>query len=945
MSDGAVDVAAALSAVCQGCSAPTDSAFQCPLCQAEAVTDRGYYCSQECFAANWLEHRNTRHKSGVVREKRRTADAAAATPTTAAAAAAAVSELGKSRRATRVAKRARADADADDSAAAPAAHMPWPPLPASSALITPALPLDTPRAVVRPAADVALALQQCMWPAMQAAAEYVAASVRRTPPSSSSSPLPPMRVLVVAGDVYSAHAFAWAARCAGLTGVMQLAVSAESGIGDVASPTSLFTQQRCVVVATAAVVRASALVHTSAGHAVSGAASLWLAGTAPAQSLVVTLPDVADAEDLQGVQTRAVFFAGPAHTSDDDDDVRFTYTAAAAACEDGRPLSWAPVALLAPGTSTPSSDAAADTTTTAAAAAAAAALRLDDTVSTCLANGDLAGAVQWLSRCYQHQPGHLEATLFYSLCCNWGAASVVHAHHRLAYIVRALCDCSARFDSRKGASLADATLRAVAAVCRLLPRLADVDAEAAAAAAAAAASTRSSATGGAATSARRRTAKAEAAAPYAPSLASTTRPTPAAGAGVVSAPTAVEVARYATYYTQLPNLQLQATLCYLHPLASPAVLDVLAHAWALFHYLPGPGCLEAVDAARSAAVLRVRQRIAATLDAANALFYTVLMHLLYDAVGPYSLTVAEVDRRLQWSITLAHDAGSLPAFLRCCGLYVADDGLLLPVSAKQRVQRVGRAGGASSGDAALSSRLRSTRETTQSRTEQLRCHPVKSMGGGGGGARVDVAHGFVELPWRPLPITGERERQVRRLHQAAVEEVLMAMPRVPQPMYIGDVGNLIGKWMHFNTRFDGTLGVNLQSFLAQHPEAFKVLDNIVTRRTAGTTEQVRLRFDDEHEGGAGDSDDDDDAGRTRKARDRALLTGQRRAKDGMKAAIELPARARKKRAIKEFNKERHNRNYKSIDPSARVPGYVKRGPRRIKGRGKKANKRVVKRGA
>ncbi|KAG5511946.1 hypothetical protein JKF63_07771 [Porcisia hertigi] len=995
------DAAAPLQVACQGCSVQTSTAFQCPLCQAEAATDRGFFCSQECFAKNWLDHRNTLHKSGVVREKKRAgADTASAAPAKTSEAS------GKARGSKRGRVVDAAESPDKHSAAGGGTFTPWPPLPNGAACkkknwaqIIPELPLDVPRAVVRLAATTAVKgdsgkpeelLQRCMWPALLAAAQYAASSVQlETTPSA-------MQVLVVAGDVYSAHAFAWAARCVGLTGMLQLAVSEKPvessdataastssnsrntisrGTATTASPSGYFTSQRRIVISTSAVVRQSALAQATSSTAASGAASLWLTGP-PSQSLLITLPDVVDAEDLQGVQTRAVFFTGPGGLTRDDEDkdgdnqsaVSYTYTPVDVLCEDGHPLRWTPVALFAPGSSTLSNSSSSSTTAAAAddgiagvAVAAtplvrpslSAALRLDNDVCTAFANGDLAGALQLLVRCYQHQPGHLESNLYYTLCCNWGAASLVHAHHRLAYAARVLCDRSTRFEARKNTTLADAALRTIAAVCRLLPRMADNEAEAAAAGDA---SNEEDTKKGAAAhpSKKRRLQKGGAAAaslpaaavlPYTPTLASTTRPRPAASSGVTTAPSAQELARYSNYYTHLPNLQLQATVCYLYPVAPPAVLDTFAMAWGLYRYLPGPSSLEGADRARSAALLRVRQRFTMKLDGANGVFYGILMHLLYDAVGPYSLPVDEVNRRLQWDQTLAHDAGSLQTYLRCCGLQVADDGLLLPTSSDQRVRKVTESSKAASASATLSSRVKGSRGAVQSRTEQLRCFAVKSMMGTSGAATVATRgnYGFIELPWKMFPITGERQRQVARLHKAAVEEVLMAMPRVPRPMYIGDVGNLIGKWMHFNSRFEGTLGVNLQTFLEHHPEAFKVLDNVVTRRTAGTTEQIRIRFDGEDDHDNDDSDEDN--GRARKMRDRQLLTGQTRSKGGKKDVIELPARARKKRAIKEFNKERFNRNYKSIDPSARVPGYVKRGPRRIKGRGKKVNKRVVKRGS
>ncbi|KPA73433.1 hypothetical protein ABB37_09876 [Leptomonas pyrrhocoris] len=988
---------------CQGCGTTTTTAFQCPLCQAEGATDRGFFCSQKCFADNWLEHRNTLHSSGVVRERKPAAAAAAAAEATEV-----VVEGHKSKRDK---KRARDTADDGDgkegnggeelsAAQSAAVFPPWPALPSAAAcaehhwaVVAPALPLDVPRAVVRPSAAAAATTDQnpsaardegdYVWSALLAAAQYTAASIQ-----SHAS----MQVLVVAGDVYSAHAFAWAARCVGLTGMLHLAVAnlpPSRGAGDETesaeealrrTPSKYFTSHKRVVIATSAVVRATA-------SAVSGAASLWLTGK-PAHSLLLTLPDVVEPADLQGVQTRAVFFTGPNGTGEAEEEATtidasadYTYTNVEVKCEDGAPLLWRPVTLPAPGMSAAAAahrdegsgaqhdDAAPPPPHNAVVHDARhlspknePAARLDDEVSTCFANGDVTGALHRLVRRYQRLPGHFESTLFYLLCCNWGAAGVAHAHHRLAHIARFFADQSTRFDAKKTVALVDAALRAVAAVVRLLPRLKDDVAEAAVAAA-----SRGSA------SKRRKTQRNESASAATPTLASTTRPQlPIADA---SAPSAGEVARLANYYTSLPNLQLQATVCHLFTVASAATLETFARAWGLYRYLPGPSSLARVEKARNAAVLRVRQRYSTKLGADSAAYLTTLMQLIYDAVGPYSLSVDEVRRRLQWDVTLAYDVGSLESYLQCCALLPNAEGLLLPTTKKQQIQKVastpaanataasgaassssesaaaaaaaggGGAYGGGRGVVSLSSRQplhRATqRETPRSRTEKLRGFAVKTAT-----TAADNDYGFLELPWRPFPISGERQRRVDRLHKSAVEEVLMAMPREPRPLYVGDIGNLIGKWGAFNARFDGTLGATLQVFLEAHPAVFRVVGELVTRRVAGTTEPVRVRYDAETEGGRGGADNDDDGGsgsRAQKNRDRQLLTGQTGKRK--KASVELPARARKRRAVKEFNKSRFNRNYKSVDASARVPGYIKRGPRRIKGRGNKANKRVVKRGS
>uniref|UniRef100_A0A146L6K7 Uncharacterized protein n=1 Tax=Lygus hesperus TaxID=30085 RepID=A0A146L6K7_LYGHE len=104
----------------------------------------------------------------------------------------------------------------------------------------------------------------------------------------------------------------------------------------------------------------------------------------------------------------------------------------------------------------------------------------------------------------------------------------------------------------------------------------------------------------------------------------------------------------------------------------------------------------------------------------------------------------------------------------------------------------------------------------------------------------------------------------------------------------------------------------------------------------------------------GDDQDDDKTIRKQKTLDHALLTGRvrnnttsgttSRAKAVEEMLQRLPGRARKKRAKKVANAARFNKNYKPFDRSAHVPGYIKHGPRKVKGRGKKPNKRVHKRG-
>lgn len=337
------------------------------------------------------------------------------------------------------------------------------------------------------------------------------------------------------------------------------------------------------------------------------------------------------------------------------------------------------------------------------------------------------------------------------------------------------------------------------------------------------------------------------------------------------------------------NLSLLATLCYLYADMNSGMVDALGASWGVSKVIEGPEQLTGLNKARKEVVSRIRQRYGAKLGTRTAEFLVFLMHLLYDLVTPLSLTLEEVDAATYFTATLAHSAGSLDSFLRVCGL-------------------LGHTGSSAQGKVATSRDL---------------VHPPKTAT-------------LVPVPFTPLPVSGRRQRQVDSLAQMALEEILMAMPRQPTPMYIGDVGNLIGIWTKFNAKYDGALAYTLSEFLERNPETFKVVGNIVTRLKAGTSEQVRVRFDNDKEEGSDDEDKD------RRARDRKALTGL--GSNG-KAAVHKSAKARKRAEKKERNALRYNKNRQVFDPEKKVPGYVKHGPRKLKGRGKKANIRNFKRQA
>lgn len=329
---------------------------------------------------------------------------------------------------------------------------------------------------------------------------------------------------------------------------------------------------------------------------------------------------------------------------------------------------------------------------------------------------------------------------------------------------------------------------------------------------------------------------------------------------------------------------------------------------------------------------------------------------------PLSLSLEELSRRLQWNGSfIAHHWDSLSSFLEKIELlHGAVDAPAPHRGAKARKALSGRQTAASLRDAARSAKESLVVAAAASPAVQyLSGQPVRlpPVGGAVAPSPLPVV-APLPYPWSTLPIADVAERRRMELRRLAAEEILSAMPKeAHKPMYIGDLGNLIGKWNHFNARYDGALGVRLQDFLEAHPSLWKVAGTLVTRRKAGTVEPVKIRFDDNAMDDQSGSDDEGGA-RSQKSRDREALTGLRSSRGKPKRFLskkekeakrervnaEKSSRSKKKNLVKEFNRSRNNRNYKQIDPSARVPGYVKKTAGKIKGRGQKVNIRNYKRG-
>lgn len=430
-------------------------------------------------------------------------------------------------------------------------------------------------------------------------------------------------------------------------------------------------------------------------------------------------------------------------------------------------------------------------------------------------------------------------------------------------------------------------------------------------------------------------------------------------------------------------------------------------------------------AALQRAADRLERGMLVRFSAAEAAYISLVLFLLYEMLSgeltpecktadgsvckgkgsgasslPLCLTLAEVERRLQWSSTaIGVHFGELKAFLRSVELYHpcfsrcyksegGDAEVLYSGSASERSDRGVKT-------ASLSSRSLPSNAVAGSKTRREKAHdslldccpagaiyllqpvrlPLEAAGAEGVGKkegqdvrntlalfahrRTSGLHGLLPLPWVRLPSATAVSVSRQRLTTLAAEEILSAMPKKRHiPMYIGDVGKLIGKWNHFNAKYEGVLGVRLQDFLEAHPEHWTVVENLVTRRRTGSVEGVKLRYEESPSNLRGESDSDDEGcGRLRQRRENSgtasgvhesekkkRLSSRKDAERRDAIDAEKSSKARKKILRKAFNQSRTNKNYKRMDPAARVPGYKKRGVGKIKGRGKKANIRSYKRG-
>jgi hypothetical protein len=359
---------------------------------------------------------------------------------------------------------------------------------------------------------------------------------------------------------------------------------------------------------------------------------------------------------------------------------------------------------------------------------------------------------------------------------------------------------------------------------------------------------------------------------------------------------------------QPKSIALQATLAFLFGRVPDNTIDRLGAAWGIAAIVAGTNACKQAAHKQTKAVHAIRMRYAAHMPPTDLIWLELSLNILIDeAARRAAPSIADVRRWLQWDLAYAPTCGALGAFLHAAGLVDANKD-----AATTKRPAVGHQTPATDASFAVedATLLKIPRE---------------------------MKTAFLQR--RTLPLVGAIQRKADRLQRAAVDEILSAMPSKRVPMYIGDLGQLIGVWTKFNARYESRLAYSLTEFLLSNPESFKVVDNVVMRTSESKADQVRVRFDDEQWSGS----DDDEGPRAAKKR---RLEDAKKAAEAAKFGTNktLSSKAKKRRLKSMLNKSKFNKNRRQLAQDARVPGFVKPLPRKVSGRGKKKNARVWKRG-
>lgn len=367
--------------------------------------------------------------------------------------------------------------------------------------------------------------------------------------------------------------------------------------------------------------------------------------------------------------------------------------------------------------------------------------------------------------------------------------------------------------------------------------------------------------------------------------------------------------------------------------APSAALDTLCAAWGVVdHIVAGTTSCKQAKRKQGSMIHAIRMRYASRHGDGEVGFVEFVCHMLIDQVSKMAaVTVGEVRSWLLWDVFFGPIFGKLTAFLKLIGV--------LPASSKREDIAAGVHSKSSNNNAAIS---KNKSNNYQYDEELLR--PFDDPSDDKLLLLIPRFYKTSPLNTKQLPLHTAHERKEKMLHDSACEEVLSAMPQKRIPMYIGDVGNLIGKWTKFNNKYEGRLGTTLTDFLLEHPEKFRVVSNVVIRVTESAHEPVRVRFDNAEWDG---DDSDNDGNEFSNGVSRKQLSKKQKredeeiAKSGGKQ--KHTQRSRKKALKSARNRQRYDRNRKQLAQDAKVPGYSKPLPKKLSGRGKKANARTWKR--
>ena len=383
----------------------------------------------------------------------------------------------------------------------------------------------------------------------------------------------------------------------------------------------------------------------------------------------------------------------------------------------------------------------------------------------------------------------------------------------------------------------------------------------------------------------------------------------------------------ATANAPKPYLYLHATLGFLFEHIPHSCIDTLGMSWGIKKVICGLKSLTQHDKLRADVIHQLRKVYASQSRSqlggsiASFDFAKVLLHVLTDVSGRSAPLLSELSQVLLWPEIGQGQYGPLVVFLHHCGLIKHHEQSAPSSTPLRRF--------AAKNDAAAKAKGTAPQQSSSSdyHTEValLALDPSTVF------VRPSTTSRVESLKYADLPLMEASARKTEMFHRMALDEILSALPTHNVPIYAGDIGKLIGPWTKFSARYESRLGATLTDFLMLHPDEFRVLDNVVMRVKAPLlAHPIQLRHDGEDFGGY-DSDEHGDRQKKQKYND-----------GGADSKKKLHRKAKKVAHKSAQNKRIYDRNHKTVERSARVPGFIKRGPKKVKGRGHKVNARTFK---